>query len=76
MEWQNKELPGIAEKVPQSIRREEEEKGPSKEWKSTTIASCSGLEGKFSECSKRERVGCGQRQSISEQRRPEGRSAT
>ena len=64
MEGQYKELPGVAEKVLKTIRREVEEKGfklsiteRGKEGKHKVIASCSFLEKKFQVCSKRGGVG-------------------
>ena len=61
MEGRNWELPGIAGKVVRSISREVEEKDfrlsiteGGKEGKSKVIASCSDLEEKLQECTKRE----------------------
>ena len=64
MEGQSKELPGIAEKVLKSIKREVEEQGVKLpitegegEGKHKVIASGSKLEEKFQECSKSDGVG-------------------
>ena len=60
MEGRNKELRGIAGKVLEFLKREVEEKGVklsiTEGWKEG-IGSCSYLEEKFQECSKREEAG-------------------
>ena len=57
MEGRNQLLAGIAEKVLSAVRREVEEKGLKlegrKEGKSQVIASCTCVEERFHECSKR-----------------------
>ena len=67
MQGRNTELPGIAEKVLKSIRKEAEEKGlklsiteGGKQGKNMVIASCCYLEEKFQECSKRRSWSCNQ----------------
>ena len=64
MKGRNKELPGIAERVRKSTRREVEEqslrlsvKDRGRRGRSKVIALCTYLEEKFQECSKGEGVG-------------------